>query len=221
MPLQKLLNGHFQEIGNLAIQNNEWYLSIANCFTYIWNSENISLLTSNFSDVIMKAMASQITSVSMVCFTVCSGADQRNHQSSASLAFVMGMHRWPVNSPHKGPVTRKMFPLRDVIMVKVALAFGHYLPAKIPQFLPLSENVCWLYLIQYCMLKYAIRQISTDRINWQRSFISLPWFYIRCSNLINRPIYLTKYKSDPIWRPRVMWKDPDSYLRSTLKFRTF
>ena len=39
------------------------------------------------------------------------------HQSSASLAFVRGIHRWPVNSPHKGPVTRKMFPFDDVIMV--------------------------------------------------------------------------------------------------------
>ena len=45
-----------------------------------------------------------------------SGADQRKHQSSASLAFVRGIHRWPVNSPHKWPVTRKMFPFDDVIM---------------------------------------------------------------------------------------------------------
>ena len=36
--------------------------------------------------------------------------------SSASLAFVKGIHRWPVVSPHKGPVTRTMFPLDDVIM---------------------------------------------------------------------------------------------------------
>ena len=43
-------------------------------------------------------------------------ADQRNHQSSASLAFVRGIHRWPVDYPHKGPVTRKMFPLDDIIM---------------------------------------------------------------------------------------------------------
>ena len=48
--------------------------------------------------------------------TVYSDADQRKHQSSASLAFVRGIHRWPVNSPHKGPVTRKMFPFDDVIM---------------------------------------------------------------------------------------------------------
>ena len=47
---------------------------------------------------------------------VYSDADQRNRQSSASLAFVWGIHRGPVNSPHKWPVTRKMFPFDDVIM---------------------------------------------------------------------------------------------------------
>ena len=71
---------------------------------------------SHQSDVIMGAMASQITSLTIVCSTVYSGADQRKHQSSLSLAFVRGIHRWPVNSPHKGPVTRKMFPFDDVIM---------------------------------------------------------------------------------------------------------
>ena len=50
-------------------------------------------------------MASQITGVSIDCSTLCSGADQTKHQTSASLAFVRGIHRWPVNSPHKGPVT--------------------------------------------------------------------------------------------------------------------
>ena len=70
----------------------------------------------HYSDVIMIAMASQITGVSMVYSIVCSGADQRRHQSSASLVFVRGIHRWSVDSPHKGPVTRKMFPFDDVIM---------------------------------------------------------------------------------------------------------
>ena len=59
------------------------------------------------SDVIISTMAFQITSVPMVCSIVCSGADQRNHQSSASLAFVKGIDRWPVNSPHKGSVTKE------------------------------------------------------------------------------------------------------------------
>ena len=64
----------------------------------------------------MIAMASQITGVSIVCAIVGSGADQRKHQSSASLAFVRGIHRWPVNSPHKRLLTRKMFLFDDVIM---------------------------------------------------------------------------------------------------------
>ena len=70
-----------------------------------------------YSDVIMDAMASQITSLTIVYSTVYLGADQRKHQCSASLAFVRGIHRWPVNSPHKGPVTRKMFPFDDVTMI--------------------------------------------------------------------------------------------------------
>ena len=64
----------------------------------------------------MGAVASQITSLTIVFSTVYSDADQRKHQSSASLAFVRGIHRGPVNSPHKWPVTRKMFPFDDVIM---------------------------------------------------------------------------------------------------------
>ena len=64
----------------------------------------------------MRAMASQITRLSVVYSTVYSGADQQKCQSSTSLAFVRGIRRWPVNSPHKRPVTRKMFPFDDVIM---------------------------------------------------------------------------------------------------------
>ena len=64
----------------------------------------------------MGAIGSQITSLTIVFSTVYSGADQRRHDSSASLAFLRGIHRGPVNFPHKWPVTRKMFPLDDVIM---------------------------------------------------------------------------------------------------------
>ena len=67
-------------------------------------------------NVTMIAMVSQTTSLTIVYSTVYLGTDERKHQSSASLAFVRGIHRWPVNSPHKGPVTRKMFPFDDVIM---------------------------------------------------------------------------------------------------------
>ena len=63
------------------------------------------VIRQHYSDVIMGAMASPITSLTIVYSTVYSGADQRKHQSSASLAFVPG----PVNSPHKRPVTWKIF----------------------------------------------------------------------------------------------------------------
>ena len=61
--------------------------------------------TIHYGDAIMGAMAAQIIGVSIIYSTVCLGAYQRKHQSSA------------VNYPHKGPVTRKMFPFDDVIMI--------------------------------------------------------------------------------------------------------
>ena len=66
---------------------------------------------SHNNDIIMSTIASQITSITIVYSTVYSGADQRNHQRFASLAFVWGIHRGPVNSPHKAQVTRKCFYL--------------------------------------------------------------------------------------------------------------
>ena len=80
-------------------------------------SNAIEIMVSHYNDVIMGAMASQITSLTIVYSAVYSGTNQRKHQSSASLAFVRGIHRGPVNSPHKWPVTRKMFPIDDVIMI--------------------------------------------------------------------------------------------------------
>ena len=68
------------------------------------------------SDVMISAMASEITGVSIVCLTVCSGADQRKHQSSASLVFVGEIHRWSVGFPHKGPVTRTCFHVRMLVI---------------------------------------------------------------------------------------------------------
>ena len=70
----------------------------------------------HYDDVMMGAMASQITSLTFIYSTVYSDTDQRKHQCGASLAFVRGIHRGPVNPPHKWPITRKMFPFHDVIM---------------------------------------------------------------------------------------------------------
>ena len=75
----------------------------------------------HYRDVIMGAIASQITSLTNIYSTVYWDADQRKHQSSASLVFVWGIHRGQVNSPHKWPVTREMFPFDDVIMFRRGL----------------------------------------------------------------------------------------------------
>ena len=90
-----------------------WYM----CFKIATVPQGISLHEHDYyNDVIMGAIASQVTCLTIVFSTVYVDTDQRKHQSSASLAFVWGIHRGPVNSLHKWPVTRKMFPFDDVIM---------------------------------------------------------------------------------------------------------
>ena len=98
------------------IEKGLCYCGTSSCPVYLprWNSH--TLLLAHYSDVIMGAMASQITSLTIVYSTVYSGADQRKYQSSTSLAFVRGIHWWTANSQHKWPVSRIMFPFDDVIM---------------------------------------------------------------------------------------------------------
>ena len=78
----------------------------------------------------MGAIASQITGVSIVYWTICLGADRRRHQSSPSLAFVRGIHRWPVNSPHRGPI----YTLRP-------RQYGRHFPDDIFQCVFFNENI--------------------------------------------------------------------------------
>ena len=63
------------------------------------------------------------TTLMIVYSTICSFPNQRRHQSSASLAFVRGIHWWPVNSPHKGPVMWKIFPFDDVIILTASTSY--------------------------------------------------------------------------------------------------
>ena len=101
----------------------------------------------HYIDVIMTTMTSQITSLTVVYSIVCSGADQRKHQSSASLAFVRGIHR---NSPHKGPVTQKIFPFDDVIMCKLRL----FLCLVIRGVLAFACHLKLMYQIYICSLRW-------------------------------------------------------------------
>ena len=102
----------------VSIKSTMLFLSIMWTVTYQVNPAAMydHKATAHYDDVIMNAIASQITSLTIVYSIVYSDAHQRKHQSSASLAFVRGIHRGPVNSRHKWPVTRKMFTFDDVIM---------------------------------------------------------------------------------------------------------
>ena len=81
-------------------------------------------------------MASKITSLTIVYSIVYSGGDQRQHQSSASLALVQRIHR----GPHKGPVTRKMFPFDDIIMCDDYRAKLKFKIAGTGSQIPAAEN---------------------------------------------------------------------------------
>ena len=101
------------------------------------------------------------------CFaTVYAGADQGKHQSSASLAIVRGIHRWPVNSPHKGPVTRKMFPFDDVIMIDVNL-HGLFVIFFIYSPVPTASDQC--YEVQYRTFASLSATESTPSVYCWRS----------------------------------------------------
>ena len=87
----------------------------------------------------MGTMVSQITSLTIVY--------HRKHQKSASLAFVWGIHRWPVNSPQKRPVTRKMSPFEDVIMVvSCGISWLIHTPSK------KAVKIGHIWILTYCFL---------------------------------------------------------------------
>ena len=106
----------------------------------------------------MSTMASLINSLTIVYSTVYSDTDQRSHQSSASLSFVRAYHQWPVTSPHKGPVTWKMFPFDDIIMhipLFVVLAFKTEVIIRIK-----SVLVCYSYYFKSHNMSIMISQFT-------------------------------------------------------------
>ena len=132
----------------------------------------------------MGTMPSQITSLTIIYSTVYSDADQSKHQSSASLTFVWGIHRGPVNSPHKWPVTRKMFPFDDVIMGKTPTK-----PTWQLKFLWwLVAVAIWMWQIMFIVNisgRPVCNSVSNMAFNCGDMTISLEW---RHNGLIASPI---------------------------------
>ena len=120
----------------------------------------------HYSNVIMGTIASQITSFTIVYSTVYTDADQRKHQRSASLTFVRVIHRGPVNSPQKWPITRKMFPFDDVIILWTG---------SCEQFLYFLYRISWILYVwfigQYFPLSLRRCSVSpmfrgTSEVKW-------------------------------------------------------
>ena len=112
----------------------------------------------------MSAMASQITGVSIVCPTVCLGADQRKHQSSLSLA---------TDSPHQGPATNILWnhPMETTItlteMLQFEIHWGQCLQNHIHFYL-----MCTIYLGMHCSMALLCR----FHRKWK--MIRFPWVSI-------------------------------------------
>ena len=137
----------------------------------------------------MSLITSQITSLTTVYSTAYSDADQRKHQSPASLAFVRGIHRGPVNSPHKGLVTRKMFPFDDVIMFVDGTTRFHT-KSNPGRWLTLETISSGLHMLSsrhfYC--EYA------QRI-WRNHRVTIVWWLIRSVWSIHQ-WYVVNYDSN-------------------------
>ena len=125
-----------------------WYNKI--CYYNIITSFFNFAIAIHYGDVMMTRMASWITSLTIVYSIVYSGVDQRKLQSSASLAFVRWIHRRPVNSPHKWPVTRKMFPFDDVIMHTI---FYEYCKCQLCTRPSAATMLTWLDLLHKIILR--------------------------------------------------------------------
>ena len=134
----------------------------------------------HYNDVVMGAIASQIASRTFVYSNVYSDADQSKHQSSASLAFVRGIHRGPGKSPHKWPVTRKIFPFDDVIMRcscdLTCISHGRY------------HDCINLVHVEWA----ALSTERFSRMRWHSFFVHA---FSTCNFLINTCQYWRKYTS--------------------------
>ena len=151
------------------------------------------------------------------------GADQRKRQSSAWLAFVRGIHRWPVNSPHKGPVTRKVFPFDDVIMLSEVLSpryhifptTDHSFRQKVKLLFTLWEAVLWL--IQYYVVCNFHNCVHFDNLSMHRCYVEAVYtplnltIYWTRKSLLQANTVITRSYISKYWIQRPWWNTDHSF----------
>ena len=151
-----------------------------------------------------------------------SGADQRKHQSSASPVFVSGMKWWPTDSPHKWPVTRKIFSFDDVSMTcDVRPPVSNATTSAYFDYLTLIDFLCVLRMAK--PLQHVSKCLfivnKPQRTNLSEICVKLHQFPFKKMNLLTSSYRLQK------WQPyclglNVMWKMccPQCYLIWILHF---
>ena len=150
----------------------------------------------HYSDVIMSATASQIIGVSIVYSIFCSSADQRKHQSSVSLGIVTGIRGSAVDSPHKGPVTRKMFLFDDVIMSSWKWQPTHWM-ILIPRLAQWIYYMIWKHFPHY----WHFLVESTDTGGQRGSYANF-WCFLCCK-------YTVKETVGSLWWFEIPWLSCD------------
>ena len=153
----------------------------------------------------MSMMASQITGISIVCSTVGSGTNQRKHQNSASLAFVREIHQWLVNSPHKGPVMRNMFPFDDIMYTNgqhwISRWLGSWLAGcswlNLGQFVIIRSCSCYSIYIRadsrFAPSQWEMLLLCNDVSHWLGTSLESTLYMIQWQviTLNNGPVLLT------------------------------
>ena len=128
----------------------------------------------HYSDVIMSPMASQITGPTVVYSTFMFSCRWKKISKLCVTGLCGRIHRWPVNSPLKGPVTRKMFHLMTsswnfidtlFLLTNVSLISGSfvvgniYLTYRILYF-AMTINLCFLTIIWTSHYHHFARRAS-------------------------------------------------------------
>ena len=160
-----------------SMTRHNWIWLIPTSLRFRWSEGTI-----HYGDVIMGAIASQITSLTIVYSTVYADADQRKHHSLALLALCAGNSPGPMISPHKWPVTRKMFPFDDVIVM-------------------LSDTCRWklfstkLSLVQYIYFKQNFVLFQTTSFQCHQSW-TYQLYFISCDRLFIPWVSAKRLKTD-------------------------
>ena len=158
---------------------------------WLWSNKGVY-----YSDAIMSTMTSQITGVLIVCLTICSEADQRKHQRSVSLAYVRGIHRWPMDSFHKGLVKRKIFPFGGVMML------WNQHPRKGIQYIPRNMHTAFALLCFVVVIHWLIFPYPSGLLHWHCGNLTIApvpakqtwwiWINTSCEFIMNDCVTTTK-----------------------------